>query len=190
MSLWTQLLIIKWSQQSHSLSSTAEANQCCRGILNSITIQLMKQALSVLLLLVFIPAFSGCSHQNPQEAAEVGRVKSVGDAMQKQGLMSSSEWVDFDRLDKLSGSTRSLNESDFARLLKLMEAHQGRISISASHSVVVAQVTGLSVFENMTRATPEQKRIIISTASLLLNSPNQQEVSIAKRVIDEFKGSS
>lgn len=186
----------EWSRQLHKTLSTAEtnptaeANKHCCGILKSGTTHQMKQAFNCFLLFASILVFSGCSHQNPKEAAEARRVESVGDTMQKQGLMSSRDWADFDRLDKLSGTQRSLNEKDFALLLKLMEAHQGMISTSPSNSVVIAHVMALDVFRNMTRATPEQKRKIISSVSLLLNSSNQQEVTLAKRVIDEFKGSS
>jgi len=150
----------------------------------------MKQALKCLLLFAPVLAFLGCSHQNPEDVAEAQRTKSVGDTLQRQGLMSSQDWVDLARLDKLSGTERSLSDEDFVRLLKLMEAHQGTISTSPSNSVVITHVMVLDVFRNMTRATPEQKRRIISSASLLLNSPNQKEVTLAKRVIDEFKGSS
>lgn len=149
----------------------------------------MKQAFNILISLAAILAISGCSHQSSEEAAEAQRVKSTAEGMQKHGIMSSDDWVNFDRLDKLSGAERSLSDKDFALLLKLMEAHQGRMNISPSKPVVIVHLAALDIFTHLTRATPEQKRRIVSSTSLLLNSPNPQEATVAKRVMDEFRGS-
>lgn len=155
----------------------------------------MKQFSYRLIWLAFIPILSGCSRQSPREVAEEKKeaaereyAKSLAASVQKQGLMSSDEWMEIYRLNKIAVAKRGLDDGDFQRLIDLVQ--QRPSGISPSTSVVAVHMGAMSVFQSMTRASPIQKRKIISAVTPLLDSQNRYERSLAEQVLNEFKASS
>ena len=140
----------------------------------------------ILLWLLFVPVFSGCSQRSPKVAIDEKYEKSLGDKVQQGGLMSSDEWMKLHRLGKTAGTQRKLDDGDFQQLIGF--AQQKASGLSPSTSVVSVHITAMSIFRDMTRSSSVQKRKIIDVVTPFLSSSNQYERIIAKQVTDEFKG--
>lgn len=148
----------------------------------------MKQFLWCLVGIAIVPVLPGCSHLSPKEEAEEKYEKSLSVTVQNRGLMSSDEWMEIDRLGRIAKAERKLDDADFQRVIGLVQ--QKTSGISPSTSVVAVHLSAMNIFQSMTRASPTQKRKIISVVTPFLNSQNRYEPVMAKQVIDEFKGTS
>lgn len=140
------------------------------------------------LALGFLLTVAGCAKTGSDTTSHSQFIEREARVVQQRGLMSSNDWITFSRLGETVATDKRLNDHDFGQLLELMKAHQDRVRYVPSQSVIATHMTAMNLFRRMNRASPDQKRQMVSTVSPLLRSPDKYERTVANQIVTKYTG--